>query len=925
MYRLGFIGIILAVLVMTGTFPTMAQDTSIAKDEYGGWTQIKSNATGFFRVAQMKNTWWAVTPAGNGFFAIGTDHVNYTVHGCEALGYAPYAKNVQAKFNNDETAWAKSSVERLKGWNFSLLGANNSPSTRGLGMAYAVLLTLGTDFATKDGLVKKTVWTGFPDVFNPEFQTFCEQQAEAQCAKLKDDPWLFGYFLDNELEWLGKFGSELALAEEAIKKPADDPAKKAFVELLKAKYSTIKAFKDAWNLTVASWDDVNAATDWNRNSPRATLDKQAFVRLAAEKYFTITTVAIRKFDPNHMILGCRFAGRAPSVLDIAGKYCDVISLNLYSQVDLDKEEATRLATELRTWYAKCKRPLMISEWSFPALDAGLPCRHGAGQRVATQKERALAFEVFQKALCRLPFVVGSDYFMWVDEPAQGISKTFPEDGNYGLVDVNDRPYPELTQTATRVNALAYDIHSGRSTEVGIPPGGTGIKNGLVAVLVRGQGANLPATVDVKFQADGESRDTRIEITSGALQTVSFQTSLGRGAHYIQAALDPNRKLVEADRSDNTLREMIYDRPEGWKEAEQYDTAFRIPIGVYSASPTVGKHIVTVPLLRLNLFEAGRMLTVDALRLEDAEGRPTYFEIYDLDSSKLPSDADDLVFQATLGGGRMETYYLWVGRTYSLAGPGGKFVSATPRSEFQLDNGKLKLTKTSQSGVMIDSVALGDTRLGFFETLIKQTNGGVGWLKPNRLRDISLLQGDLLTRVIVGCDYVPTEQEKLAGRRSFLTYCMFEFLPDKPWFAAQIRSLYNTDTEPWLLGGYFYYAESSLGDDGKDDEVASLGLPMSGGWRDPTSGAVFGLLGTQATGGNLQVTFWKDEDGRQHPDAYVAVNRQIEPTKAFDIPGPRVYVFGALPKGDEKPWNDIRDELRQQPICETFKPEVEAGK
>jgi hypothetical protein len=56
-----------------------------------------------------------------------------------------------------------------------------------------------------------------------------------------------------------------------------------------------------------------------------------------------------------------------------------------------------------------------------------------------------------------------------------------------------------------------------------------------------------------------------------------------------------------------------------------------------------------------------------------------------------------------------------------------------------------------------------------------------------------------------------------------------------------------------------------------------------------------------------------------------VNRQIEPTKAFDVPGPKVYVFGALPKGDEKPWNDIRDELRQQPICETFKPEVEAGK
>ena len=43
---------------------------------------------------------------------------------------------------------------------------------------------------------------------------------------------------------------------------------------------------------------------------------------------------------------------------------------------------------------------MITEWSFPALDAGLPCNHGAGQRVPTQRDRALAFTAFQKLLFR---------------------------------------------------------------------------------------------------------------------------------------------------------------------------------------------------------------------------------------------------------------------------------------------------------------------------------------------------------------------------------------------------------------------------------------------------------------------------------------------------------------------------------------------
>jgi hypothetical protein len=48
--------------------------------------------------------------------------------------------------------------------------------------------------------------------------------------------------------------------------------------------------------------------------------------------------------------------------------------------------------------------------------------------------------------------------MWVDEPAQGISDTFPEDSNYGLVDVDDEPYAELVETAARVNAAAHARH-----------------------------------------------------------------------------------------------------------------------------------------------------------------------------------------------------------------------------------------------------------------------------------------------------------------------------------------------------------------------------------------------------------------------------------------------------------------------------------
>ena len=46
----------------------------------------------------------------------------------------------------------------------------------------------------------------------------------------------------------------------------------------------------------------------------------------------------------------------------------------------------------------------------------LPCKYGASMRVDTQDQKARCCEILQTLLFRLPFIVGSDYFMWVAEP-----------------------------------------------------------------------------------------------------------------------------------------------------------------------------------------------------------------------------------------------------------------------------------------------------------------------------------------------------------------------------------------------------------------------------------------------------------------------------------------------------------------------------
>jgi len=122
--------------------------------------------------------------------------------------------------------------------------------------------------------------------------------------------------------------------------------------------------------------------------------------------------------------------------------------------------------------------MMVTEWSFPALDSDCPARTAAGCAWTREAQRAKCFTQFQTRMFRLPFVVGSNYFMWVDEPAQGISKSFPENSNYGLVSEQDQPYAPLCEAAapaqpprrrTAPGGRARRRHAARGRPVGRRP------------------------------------------------------------------------------------------------------------------------------------------------------------------------------------------------------------------------------------------------------------------------------------------------------------------------------------------------------------------------------------------------------------------------------------------------------------------------
>lgn len=476
-----------------------------------------AQGTGFFRTFETRDgRWWLLDPEGKPFFNVGTDHINYQGLSCEKLGYAPYHRNVVAKYGS-EAAWDQMTIRRLKEWGFTTLTGDHSVSLQNHGLPYTMSAAFGAHFAPREWIGNPGRGAGFPDVFSPQWQPYCRSVALRLARQCHDDPWCVGTFLDNELHWYGTDGN---LADQVFGDPPRAAAKNALYQWLLQRFHNLDGLNRSLQTHYAGEADFLNST--NLPPPSAALDqvRDDFLAVIADRYFRVGAGALRAVDPEHLVLGCRFAGRAPEpVLAAAGKYCDVCTINLYPRVDFlnawlpDGTGATveGVLRQLADYYAVTRKPVIVTEWSFPALDSGLPCKRGAGMRVDTQAQRAECYRIFADAMANLPFLVGYDYFMWQDEPAQGISASFPEDSNYGLVNVHDDPYETLVTMAARVNRAAATVHAQSR-----PPGCLQMKSESDAVVF-GNTNSVPVHAVLRIIVNGRARIGQMNLMPGEIR------------------------------------------------------------------------------------------------------------------------------------------------------------------------------------------------------------------------------------------------------------------------------------------------------------------------------------------------------------------------------------------------------------------------
>jgi hypothetical protein len=406
-----------------------SRDRSGSLESASGTLPPAQKATGYFRVAEVDGKWWLIDPHGHLFFSAGMDCVRIgdesRVTGREKLfeklpalrptGRAGAAgemavnfglANALLRYGASDTlqAWKAKQIQRLRAWGFNTV-ANWSDRVmyENPGMPFVTNVSIGR--GTRN-------WQGFPDVYSAAFAERAERDAQAQCGPFRNEPLLIGYFIGNEPQWQNRNLIELIVNDST---PSDTQA-------------FVKRFLG--------------------EKGESAEGRALLLETLARRYHQGVVDAIRKADPNHLILGIRYAGNAPEPILRANDVFDVFSINIY--------RFEPPADQIQRVYSVLKKPILIGEFHFGAAERG----YGPSLvLVRDQKERGVAYQYYVEHAAALAPVIGAHYFQYYDQPVTG--RFDGENYNLGFVNVQDIPYAPLVSFAQATHKRLYQVHAGK--------------------------------------------------------------------------------------------------------------------------------------------------------------------------------------------------------------------------------------------------------------------------------------------------------------------------------------------------------------------------------------------------------------------------------------------------------------------------------
>ncbi|WP_327420118.1 hypothetical protein OG763_02665 [Streptomyces sp. NBC_01230] len=434
----------------------------IRYDRYGGLKELgRHKATGYFRLEQIDGRWWFVTPDGHLFVLKAVDAFSP-----QEWGYGTWWKNPDGTLIDlfeelpDPVRFASCYTEDDKGHVVSFLRAN-------LARKY------GDDYRPKwrETVAKRMIDWGFnaqgkwtldtevvmpylaqaptpPDVirvlwgidpFDPDFSAKLDRTFDLH--RNRKDPWLIGYFFENERGW------SRDVVAEVVKRDSTLAAKTAFVRYLADTYGD-----DVDRVNIVLGTDAksfHALRDTPINIARVpAADVTAFITLASKTYFRKVRKAIHKQDPHHLFLGGSLVPtwRTSPEWNVGGRdYLDAISFDWYStSVDYLRQ------------YEGYGKPILTLEFSFMFPERGMTAANAA-TTATSQQDRGEKYRAFVEAQAGSHAFVGFAWFSAYDQAVTrkpGATEAF----NVGLTNQQDQPYYDMLDIMREVNRGIEAVH-----------------------------------------------------------------------------------------------------------------------------------------------------------------------------------------------------------------------------------------------------------------------------------------------------------------------------------------------------------------------------------------------------------------------------------------------------------------------------------
>jgi hypothetical protein len=390
-------------------------------------------------VAREHGVSWLRTPCGTRFLAVGVAVVDGGASG-DNVDRPHYDWR---RFAPTRAAWVEETRRRLEAWGFNSAGAWSDPPQL-LGLPVAINLELGR-FA-------KFHWF---DPFDPATAERMDREAERLTAPFRASPLRLGYFSDNEVGWWSG-----ALFTYFAQKPATNVTKQRWIALLREVYA------DDWRRFARDFVPPPGVTSWD-----ALLKVEAMTRLrpggqgmravrrwtaaVAQHYYALAAAAIHKADPDALYLGDRLPiYYDPDAVRVEARHVDAISVNY----NVDSPEgwiAPYFFDGLRALSGG--KPVFVSEWFYAARENRTGnANNGHLMTVATQADRATGAAAAARNFAAVPELLGLDWFQYYDYPQGG--RADREDYDFGLVDINDRPYRRLVAALGDANRALPRLH-----------------------------------------------------------------------------------------------------------------------------------------------------------------------------------------------------------------------------------------------------------------------------------------------------------------------------------------------------------------------------------------------------------------------------------------------------------------------------------